>query len=387
MKQAVVVDCVRTPIGRSHRNLGVFRETRADALAAALIRALLARTGIDPAEVEDLVLGVSGQQRQQAFNVARMVGLVAGLRVETAATSINRLCGSGLQAINQAAHAIQAGAEDVQIVGGLEHMLHVGIESPDDVNPDVFEVTDKNALNMGWTAEYLARAAGVSRQEQDEFALRSHRLANAAQEAGEFRREIVPVAGHDRKGQPITIDADQCIRPDTSLEQLSQLQPAFLPAEGTVTAGNSAPLNDGAAAMLIMSDEKARQLGLQPLARVVATAVAGVDPRMMGLGPVPAARKALRRAGLEMHHMDLVEINEAFAVQALVCQRQLEVPDERLNVRGGAIALGHPLGASGARVATTLLHALRDRDGQFGLATLCIGVGQGIATVFERLRS
>jgi acetyl-CoA acyltransferase len=384
MKQAVVVDCVRTPIGRSHKNLGVYREVRGDDLAVALIRALVRRTGIDPAEIEDVVLGVTGQQGEQGFNVARIISIMSGLPAAAGGTTINRLCGSSLQAINQAAHAIMAGAEDVQIVGGLEHMLRIPMETSAYVNPRLYETTPQDALLMGNTAEFLAQHCGISRRDQDEFSVRSHQRAAAAQAAGEFKREMVPVAGHDRKGNSITVDADQCVRADCSVELLGGLNPAFLPVTGTVTAGNSSPLNDGAAAMLIMSADKAQALGLKPLVKIRCTAVTGVDPREMGLGPIGATEKVLQRGGLKLSDIDLIELNEAFASQVLACLQRWDITEERMNVRGGAIALGHPLGASGARIATTLIHNMIDRDATLGLATMCIGVGQGIATVFER---
>jgi acetyl-CoA acyltransferase len=385
MKQAVVVDCVRTPIGRAHKKLGVFRDVRADDLAVILVRALIERTGIDPAEIEDVVLGVTEQQREQGSNIARIVAVMAGLPVETGGATINRLCGSSLQALNQTAHSIIAGCEDVHIVGGLEHMHRIPVEFDVDVNPKLFEYTTKDALLIGQTAELLAQNHGITRRQQDEFAVRSHHRAAAAHAAGEFKREIIPAPGHDRKGNSILVEMDQCVRPDTSMEQLAALQPAFSPGVGTVTAGNSSPLNDGAAVMLVMSDEKAEQLGLKPLVRIVSTAVVGVDPCVMGTGPVPATFKALKRANMTLKDLDLVELNEAFAAQVLACLQQLEFDDDELNVRGGAIALGHPLGASGARIATTLIHNMIDRDATVGLATMCIGVGQGIATIFERV--
>lgn len=385
MKSAVVVDCVRTPIGRAHKEKGVFRDVRSDDLAMAVVRALVDRTGIDPAEIEDVVLGNTQQQGEQGFDVARAVALMAGLPMETGGATVNRLCGSSLQALNQAAHAVAAGFEDVQIVGGLEHMHHVPMDKDIDINPKLFQRTSKGALHMGYTAEFLAQSQGISREEQDAFALRSHRQAAAAQAAGEFKDEIVPVYGRDEQGGRLLVERDQCVRPDTSLEALAALKPAFMPGIGTVTAGNSSPLNDGAAALLIMSEEKARALGLTPLVRVRSTAVVGVEPAVMGTGPVPATRKALKRARLELADIDLIEINEAFAAQAIACVRMLGVDEARLNVRGGAIAIGHPLGASGARIATTLIHAMLDRGASLGLATMCIGVGQGIATVFERV--
>jgi acetyl-CoA acyltransferase len=389
MKQPVIIDCLRTPIGRSHKEKGAFRDVRSDDLAATVVKALIERTGIDPAEIEDVVMGNTQQTMEQGLNVARNVAIMAGLPLSTGGTTVNRLCGSSLQALNQAAHSIVAGGEDVQIVGGLEHMLHLPMDHGLDVNPRLFQRTSKAALHMGYTAEFLAQTQGISRQDQDAFALRSHRRAAAAQTEGKFQREIVPTWGRDEAGNRVLVDRDQCVRPDTSLDALAALKPAFMPGMGTVTAGNSSPLNDGAAAMLVMSDEKAKALGLRPLVRVVATAVVGVEPAVMGTGPAPATHKALERAGLKLADIDLIEINEAFAAQTIACVRMLEldpdVAEEKLNVHGGAIAIGHPLGASGARIATTLIHAMLDRGARLGLATMCIGVGQGIATVFEQV--
>jgi acetyl-CoA acyltransferase len=395
MKTAVVVDACRTPIGRAHAEKGVFRDVRSDDLAVAVVRALVERSGIDPAAIEDVVLGNTQQQREQGFNVARSVGLMAGLPVEAGGATVNRLCGSSLQALAQASHAILADAEDVQIVGGLEHMHHIPMDAGIDLNPKLFTRTSKGALMMGITAEFLAQTQGISRDEQDRFALASHQKAAAAYadrsngssngHSGAFSSEIIPIWGRDEAGNRVLIEHDQCVRPDANMEALSALQPAFMPGMGTVTAGNSSPLNDGAAALLIMSDERAKSLGLKPLAKVRATAVAGVDPAVMGTGPVPATQKALQRAKLTLKDIDLVELNEAFAAQALACIRMLEMDESKVNVRGGAIAIGHPLGASGARIATTLIHAMHDRDATLGLATMCIGVGQGIAVIFERM--
>jgi len=382
---AVVVDCCRTPIGRAHPEKGLYRDVRSDDLAAAVVGALVERTGIDPAEVEDVVLGNTQQQREQGFNVARIVSLVAGLPSSTAGATINRLCGSSLQALNQASHSILAGAEDVQIVGGLEHMQHIPMDSGIDFNPKLFRGTSRGALHMGFTAEFLAQSRGIGREVQDQFALSSHQKAAAATTAGEFQSEIVPVWGRDEAGERTLSTVDQCIRPDASLEALTALKPAFMPGMGTVTAGNSSPLNDGAAALLVMSEEKAKSLGLKPLVRIRATAVAGVDPAVMGTGPVPATQKALQRAGLQLADVDLVELNEAFAAQSIACLQMLDLDEEKVNVRGGAIAIGHPLGASGARISTTLIRAMLARDATLGLATMCIGIGQGIATVFERV--
>jgi len=385
MNSAVVVDCCRTPIGRSHPVLGAYRDVRSDDLAVAVVQALLERTGIDPAEVEDVVMGNTQQQREQGFNVARIVSLMAGLPASTGGATINRLCGSSLQALNQATHSIVAGGEDVQIVGGLEHMGHIAMDAGLDFNPKLFTVTSKGAMHMGFTAEFLAQNYGISREMQDQFALDSHLKAAASTKAGLFENEIIPITGRDDEGMSKQITTDQCIRPDSSLESLAALKPAFMPGIGTVTAGNSSPLNDGAAAMLVMSEEKAKSLGLKPLVRIRATAVAGVDPAVMGTGPVPATKKALKRAGLEMGDIDLIELNEAFAAQSLACIQMLKLDQAKINVRGGSIAIGHPLGASGARISTTLIHTMLASDATLGLATMCIGIGQGIATVFERV--
>lgn len=385
MSSAVVIDCCRTPIGRAHPEKGYFRDVRSDDLAVACVKALLERTGIDPAEVEDVLIGNTNQTLEQGLNVGRNVAIMAGLPFSAGGATINRLCGSSLQALNQAAHAILAGGEDVHIVGGLEHMQHVAMDHGLDLNPRLFHRTSKGTLLMGVTAEFLAQTQGISREDQDRFALGSHQKAAASTDLGLFRSEIIPVYGRDEEGERFLCQRDQCIRANASLEALSALSPAFMPGVGTVTAGNSSPLNDGAAAMLVMSDDKAKQLGLKPMARIRATAVVGVEPAVMGTGPVPATKKVLRRAGLTLSDVDLIELNEAFAAQSLSCIRSLELDESKVNVRGGAIAIGHPLGASGARISTTLLHALHDTDQNIGLATMCIGIGQGIATIFERV--
>lgn len=385
MKTPVIVDAVRTPIGRAHAERGVYRDVRADDLAVTVVKALVERTGIDPAAIEDVLLGCTQQQGEQGLNVARLVALMADLSVDTAGATINRLCGSSLQALNQAAHAIRAGAEDVQIVGGVEHMDHYPMAAGVDLNPRLFHYTSKGALMMGVTAEFLAQSQGISREDQDAFALASHQRATTAGEAGDQHAEIVPTWGRNEAGERTLITADQCVRRDTSPEALADLKPAFMPGIGTVTAGNSSPLNDGAAALLVMSDERAKDLGLTPLAKVRATAVAGVDPCVMGTGPVPATQKALARAGLKLADIDLIELNEAFAAQSLACLRALKMDESKVNVHGGSIAIGHPLGASGARITATLLHAMVARDARLGLATMCIGAGQGIATVLERV--
>lgn len=385
MKTAVIVDAVRTPIGRAHPERGVYRATRGDDLAVAVVRALVERTGIDPVEIEDVLLGCTQQQGEQGLNLARLVALMADLPATVGGASVNRLCGSSLQALNQATHAIQSGAEDVQIVGGVEHMQHFPMDSGVDLNPRLFEYTSKGALMMGVTAEFLAQSQGISREDQDAFALASHQKATMAAEAGLFENEIVPQPGRDENGLLVEVEQDQCVRADTSVEQLANLRPAFMPGIGTVTAGNSSPLNDGASAMLVLSEEKAASLGLTPIAKIRSTAVAGVDPCVMGTGPVPATKKALTRAGIELSDIDLIELNEAFAAQSLACMRMLKLDEAKVNVHGGSIAIGHPLGASGTRITTTLLHAMVAKEATLGLATMCIGAGQGIATVVERV--
>jgi acetyl-CoA acyltransferase len=385
MRHAVVIDSVRTPIGRAHAEKGIFRDVRADDLSADLLRALLDRVGLPPSTIEDIHWGCVKQQGEQGFNIGRMAALIAGMPIEVGAATVNRLCGSSLQAINQAAQSIAAHCEDVQIAGGVEHMDHIPMESGFDASPRLFYQHSPATMNMGLTAENLAMRYRISRREQDEFALRSHQRAAQATDSGAFAREIIPTWGRDEEGRRKTIIEDQCIRRDTSLEALSALKPAFMPEGGTVTAGNSSPLNVGAAALLIMSEERAGQLGLKPKVKIRAMAVAGVDPSVMGIGPVPATHKVLERAGLKLDDIDLIEINEAFAAQTLTVIKLLKANPEKVNVRGGAIAIGHPLGGSGARIATTLIHAMEDRNARLGLATMCIGAGQGIATVFERV--
>ncbi len=383
MPQAVVVDAVRTPIGRADPDTGMYRDVRADDLSAGLMSALLTRTQLDPVLLEDIHWGCVKQQGEQGFNIGRMAALIAGLPVEVGATTPNRLCGSSLQAIHQAAMSIAAGCENIQIAGGIEHMQHNPLETGFDASPRLFYHHSPATMNMGLTAENLARKYQISRRQQDEWALRSHRRAAQATDNGFFAREIIPTWGRDEQGRRKIMTADECIRRDTSLEALAALEPAFMPRGGTVTAGNSCPLNVGAAALLVMSEDRARELNLKPLVRVRAMAVAGVDPSLMGIGPVPATQKALQRAGLKLADVDLIEINEAFAAQTLSVIKLLGADPEKVNVLGGAIALGHPLGASGARIATTLIHLLQHRKAKLGLATMCIGAGQGIATIFE----
>jgi acetyl-CoA acyltransferase len=381
----VVVACRRTAIGRAHADRGVFRHVRGDELAAAVIDAVVRQSGVDEATVEDVVFGATQQRGEQGGNVARCAALMAGLPFAAAGTAVNRLCGSSLQALAQACHAIAAGAENVQVVGGVEHMQHLPMESAIDIHPRVFARSSRGMLSMGLTAEHLAAAHGISRAKQEAFALDSHRKAAAAADACLFDDEIVAVTGHDEAGCVQEVTADQSIRRDTSPAAMAALAPAFLPTIGTVTAATSAPVSDGAAALLVMSEAEARRQGLEPLVRVFGTAVVGVPPAVMGTGPIPAVRKLLNRVGLGLADIDLVELNEAFAVQAIHCIETLGLDSAKVNVRGGALAIGHPLGASGARIATTLIHAMRDTGARLGMATMCIGMGQGIAVGFERV--
>jgi len=399
MREAVIIAANRTPLGKYG---GALRAVRPDDLAALVIADVTRRAGIAPEQVEDVLFGCANQAGEDNRNVARMALLLAGYPVTVPGQTINRLCGSGLQAVNSAAHAIQVGAGDLFVAGGVESMTRAPfvLGKPDTAFPRGAQTLQDTTIGwrfinprlaeqyypygMGETAENVAERYGVSREDQDAFALASHQRAVAAQRAGRFNDEIVPVPVPQKHGEPVLFTADEQPRPDTSLEKLAKLKPAFRPG-GTVTAGNSSGINDGAAALVLAARDRAEALGLQPRARIVATAVAGVDPAVMGLGPIPATRKALERAGLRVSDLDLVELNEAFAAQALQCMRELGLPHDIVNVNGGAIALGHPLGCSGARLVTTLLYELERRGGRYGLATMCIGVGQGIATIIERL--
>ena len=390
----VIVDGLRTPFGRYG---GALRDVRPDDMAAHVIRALIDRTGIDPASVDDVILGAANQAGEDNRNVGRMAALLAGLPIEVAGQTVNRLCGSGLQAVVSAAHAIAFGDGEVFIAGGVESMTRAPLvmAKPSAAFPRGEQTMYDTTLgwrftnprladayypySMGETAENVVERCGVTREDQDAFALASQRRWKAAHDAGRFADEIVAIetpAG--------AVDTDEHPRPDATLESLATLKPAFKrDASGSVTAGNSSGINDGAAALLVMSEARASERGLRPMARMVASAVAGVDPATMGLGPIPATRRALERAGLSVDDLDLVELNEAFAAQAVPVMRELGLDPEKVNVNGGAIAIGHPLGASGARLTATLVHEMRRRGARYGLATMCIGVGQGIAAVFE----
>lgn len=400
MPEAVIIDAVRTPVGRHG---GALAGVRPDDLAAIVLKALIERNSIGPASVEEVYLGCANQAGEDNRNVARMALILAGFPYDVPAVTMNRLCASSLAAINLAARAIRAGDGDVYIAGGVESMSRAPWSFPKSSSAFPFGNVTAYDTALGWrypnekmqalfplesmgeTAENIfEQHPEITREAQDRFAYESQMKAKAAMESGRFADEIVPVVVPQRKGEPVIVDSDEHPRPDTTLDGLAKLKPAFRKG-GSVTAGNASGLNDGAAAVLLMSAERAQALGLKPLARVVAGAAAGVDPRVMGYGPIPATRKALQRAGLTVDEIDLFEINEAFAVQVLACANELNIPPERLNVNGGAIALGHPLGCSGARIVTTLVHEMKRRRVRYGLATMCVGVGQGEAVVLERV--
>lgn len=387
MKDVVVIDCIRTPMGRSKG--GVFRNVRAETLSAHLMTKLLERNpNVPPAEIEDIIWGCVQQTKEQGFNVARNAQLLTSIPRSTGAVTVNRLCGSSMQALHDAAKGIMTGNGDIFMIGGVEHMGHVPMTFNLDFHPGLAKYTAKASGNMGMTAELLGRQNGISREMQDAFGARSHQRAHKAHVEGRWNNEIVGIEGHDANGVLKLIDADEVIRPDSTIDTMAALRPVFDPVNGTVTAGTSSAISDGAAAMLLMSADKAKALGLTPRAKIRAMAVAGCDAAIMGFGPVPATQKALKRAGLTMDDIELAEFNEAFAAQALSCIKQLgwiDHYDDKVNLNGGAIALGHPLGCSGARISTTLLNLMEAEDKTLGLATMCIGLGQGIATIFERV--
>jgi 3-oxoadipyl-CoA thiolase len=402
MTDVVIVDAIRTPIGALG---GCLASVRPDDLAALVIKEILQRNKLDPALIEEVIFGCANQAGEDNRNVARMAALLAGLPVEVAAVTVNRLCASGLNAINQAARAIKAGEGDIYIAGGVESMSRAPYSFPKAEagfsfgnltawdtalgwrypNPSMKEMY--GTVSMGETAENIAKERPhLTREKQDAFALRSHQRAIAAIDSGRFKEEILPVCirPSGKKGDPKIVDTDERPRRDTSMESLAKLRPAFAKEAGTVTAGNSSGLNDGAAALLLMSEVKANELDLKPWARILASASAGVPPRVMGYGPIPATQKALQRTGLQMREIGLIELNEAFAVQSLAVMEDLDIDPEIVNVNGGAIAIGHPLGCSGARLMTTLVHEMRLRKNvKYGLVTLCVGVGQGEATIIE----
>jgi acetyl-CoA acyltransferase len=387
-RDAVIVDYARSAMGRSKN--GCFRNVRADDLSAAVIKGMLARNqALDPAEIDDLIWGCVIQRGEQGMNLARLIVLNAELPHTIPAQTVNRLCGSSMSALQTAAANIMAGVGDVYLVGGVEHLGHLPMmdEANIDINPRMGRSVAKAAGMMGMTAEMLAMIHGISREDQDKLGLRSHQLAHKATLDGKFKREIIPIDGHDANGALISVTVDETIRPETTLADLAALKPSFNP-QGTVTAGQSSQISDGASAMLVMSAERAQALGLSPIARVKGMALAGVDPSIMGYGPVPSTQKALKKLGLTIDDIDMVELNEAFAAQALPVMKDLGLLDkmeEKVNVHGGAIALGHPFGCSGTRITGSLLNIMEDRDLTLGVSTMCIGLGQGITTVIERV--
>ena len=386
-RDAVIVDGVRTPMARSKG--GAFRNVRAEELSARLIDALFERNaGVNPDEVEDVIWGCVNQTLEQGWNIARNAALMSVLPHSVCAQTVNRLCGSSMSALHTAAMAIQSNNGDQFIVGGVEHMGHVDMVHGVDPNPKASKHIAKASFMMGVTAEVLSKMHGIDRESQDKFAVRSHQLADKARSNGGFDNEIVAIEGHDAQGIKTLIEQDETIRADSSVEGLAQLRPIFDPATGTVTAGTSSQISDGASALLMMSAERAQALNLNIRAKVRSMAYAGVDPSIMGYGPVPATMKVLKKAGLSIADIEVAELNEAFAAQALPVLKDLQLLDsmeEKVNLKGGAIALGHPLGCSGTRITATLLNNMEDRDATLGLATMCIGLGQGIATVLERV--
>ena len=386
-RDAVVIDFARTAMGRSKG--GCFRHTRADELSAEVIKGLLARNeAVDAEEIDDLIWGCVMQRDEQGVNLARFVSLLAGLPHTVPAQTVNRLCGSSMSAMHTAAANIMAGIGDIYVVGGVEHMGHIDMNKGIDPNPELGLYAAKAAGSMGMTAEMLAMMHGIKREDMDKFSERSHRLAAKARTEGKFDQEIIPVMGHDDKGRPFMVVQDETIREDTTVEGLAALRPVFNPKGGTVTAGSSSQITDGASAMIIMSAERAQELGLQPKARISAITLAGVDPSIMGYGPVPSTEKALEQLNLTIDDIDYVELNEAFAAQSLPVLKDLDLlddMDDKVNVHGGAIALGHPFGCSGTRISGSLLTVMEQRDMTMGISTMCIGLGQGITTVMERL--
>lgn len=383
----VIVDCARTPMGRS-RN-GMYRHTRSDDLAADLVSAMLARNeAIDPAEIDDIIWGCVNQTKEQSFNLARMMSLMTQIPHTVPAQTVNRLCASSMSALHIAAQSVMAGCGDLFVIGGSEHMGHVPMTEGLDPNPRLSKHVAKASGMMGLTAEALAMMHGVSRDQQDEFAVRSHQRAHAASSAGHFDSEIIAREGHDADGARKLFTHDETIRPDTSMETLAQLRPAFMPKGGTVTAGTSSQITDGAAAMIVMSAAKAKALGMTPRAKVTSMGVSGVDPSIMGYGPVPSSQKAMEVAGMTIKDIQTAELNEAFAAQSIPVLNDLGLMDDldsKVNLYGGAIALGHPLGCSGARIMTTLINVMEREDTQVGLATMCVGLGQGVSTILERV--
>ena len=385
MHEAVIVDAVRTPIARAHPEKGWFKDIRSDELGVIVIRELLKRTKVAPELIEDVILGCATQTGEQAMNIARYIAVMSGLPFKVAAQTINRQCASGMTSVHSAAQSIMAGYGEVFIAGGIESMTHLPEGAGADLNPKRFEFIDRSSSSMGLTAENLAKMYNISREEQEKFALRSHQKAITAQEQGRFRDEIVPVEVPLQKGKKL-IDSDQNPRSYTSLDIMAALEP-IARSEGTITTATASPASDGAAAIMLMSREKAKELRIKPKVKLLSMAVAGVDPKLMGLGIIPSTKKALDRAGLTIADIDIAEINEAFAVVAMVAIKELGLDEDKVNPNGGAVALGHPMGCSGVRLITTLTHEMVRRQAKYGLAAMCVGMGQGAATIFERVGS
>ena len=385
MHEAVIVDAVRTPIARAHPEKGWFKDIRSDELGVIVIRELLKRTKVVPELIEDVILGCATQTGEQAMNIARYIAVMSGLPFKVAAQTINRQCASGMTSVHSAAQSIIAGYGEVFIAGGIESMTHLPEGAGADLNPKRFEFIDRSSSSMGLTAENLAKMYNISREEQEKFALRSHQKAITAQEQGRFRDEIVPVEVPLQKGKKL-IDSDQNPRSYTSLDIMAALEP-IARSEGTITTATASPASDGAAAIMLMSREKAKELRIKPKVKLLSMAVAGVDPKLMGLGIIPSTKKALDRAGLTIADIDIAEINEAFAVVAMVAIKELGLDEDKVNPNGGAVALGHPMGCSGVRLITTLTHEMVRRQAKYGLAAMCVGMGQGAATIFERVGS
>lgn len=384
MTEAWIVQALRSPVARAHPEQGIFRFVRPDDLSADILKNLVERSGIDPNLINDVFWGCARQIKEQGYNVARQAVLIAALPLTVCGTTVNRNCGSSLEALHQATRVILTGENDVAIAGGVEHMHKAGWDTVPELSPQMLKRHCADVFHMGMVCEHLASTFQISREMQDEFALRSHQRAASASKDGLFTDEILPIWGHNIAGEFQPFSFDQTIRQDTSLEALAGLKPAFK-ENGTITAGNASPFSVGAAAVMVMADHKAKELGLVPFAKVKAMAIAGNDPLFMGIGPVPAIQKILQKTGLSLEEIEIIEINEAFAAQVLSVAKELKIDSEKINKLGGGLALGHPLGATGARIITTVVHEMKRSNARYALVAMCIGGGQGIATLLERV--
>lgn len=384
MTEAWIVNALRSPMARAHPEQGIFRFVRPDDLSAEILKNLVEKSGIDPNLIDDVFWGCARQINEQGYNVARQAVLIAALPLTVCGTTVNRNCGSSLEALHQATRVILTGENEVAIAGGVEHMHKAGWDTVPELSPQMLKRHCADAFNMGLVCEHLASTFQISRELQDAFALRSHQRAATASKEGLFTDEILPIWGHSIKGEFQPFSIDQTIRHDSSLESLAKLKPAFL-ENGTITAGNASPFSVGAAAVMVMADHKAKELGLAPFAKVKAMAIAGNDPLLMGLGPVPAIQKILQKTGLSLDEIEIIEINEAFAAQVLAVAKELKIDSEKINKLGGGLSLGHPLGATGARIITTMVHEMKRSNAKYALVAMCIGGGQGIATLLERV--